>query len=192
MRVTIMCLSHFVCLLLLLIKRNDIIFNFCNFVWCSSKCTASSPDLLKDSHNFLTLRQATFLTILYLWTRYTILIHRDRQLSWQFHLFEQVMSFLHWGKFPDNLMSWTRNTIFIRWMFFIFRVPFKKRRVPIDTACFPWTETTTIWKSPKKQPMQKLCHSDNIVVLFTLLPKIWRLGNKYKPTMLTIQSIIMV
>ena len=137
MRVTIMCLSHFVCLLLLLIKRNDIIFNFCNFVWCSSKCTASSPDLLKDSHNFLTLRQATFLMTC-LWTRHAILRHQDWPFSWRFYLFDQVTSFL------------LGDTQKFRWFYDLNRIcsfywvdimhfcgyPRRKWIVPIDTAAF--------------------------------------------------------
>ena len=40
--------------------------------------------------------------ILYVWTRYAILIHQYSQLPWQYHVFDQVMSCLH----RNRQVSW--------------------------------------------------------------------------------------
>ena len=98
-------------------------------VWQRPKCTIFSLDFLKT---------------------YGIVLHWNRQLSWQFYVFEwdtqfsfiKIGSFpndfmflnkwLHFyakiGKCPDDFMSWTRYTIFIEWIFCIFLVPYIKKK----------------------------------------------------------------
>ena len=98
--------------------------------------------------------------ILYLWTRYAILIHRYWQLSWQFYVLGQVMSFLH--SFP--MIFWLEQDAQFSWGgYFAFSgYPMKKRIVPINAAHFPWPETTKIKKFAKNWLTQKFCDGDDL------------------------------
>ena len=89
--------------------------------------------------------------ILYLGTRYAILIHRDWQLSWRFYLFDRVTSFLHRDtqvcrRFHN--LNKIRNFYRVDILHFPATL-WKKTIVPIDAAHVPWPEATKIWKSPK-------------------------------------------
>ena len=58
------------------------------------------------------------------------------------------------GKFPDALCFRMRSVIFVWWIFCILQIPnyfflFFKWLELINTACFPKSETTNIWKSTK-------------------------------------------
>ena len=130
------------------------------FGWCRTKCNIFSLDLLK-THNFLTSRQAIFLTVSYLWSRYAILIHWDWQLSRRFYVFDWVTSFLHQD------MQVSRRFYDLNKICFLFsRHPMKKMIVAIDVARFPRPETTTT-----KNALCKFGDSDN-----TALNRILTLG----------------
>ena len=101
-------------------------------VWHRSKCNFFSIDLLKTCAIFL---------------------HKDRQLCWKFYAFRRDTQFWYIaiGNFHDVFM------LFNKWCHFFYVVEIlhflgtlqKKRMVPIDTACFPRSETTKMKKLPK-------------------------------------------
>ena len=107
---------------------------------------------------------------------YAIFLHRDRQISWWFYVFERDPQFLYTeiGNFPEDLMSFNalrnfytevgklalsvqafeRGTQFLLDGCFAFwECPIKKKIKkwiePIDGERLPQSETTKIRKSPK-------------------------------------------
>ena len=65
-------------------------------------------------------------------------------------------------KLPDDFMSWTRYAIFIRWIFCIFGVPFKKMYSTNRPGTLSWVRNNKNLKITKKQLTHKFCNADNI------------------------------
>ena len=104
----------------------------------------SYPEIDDFPDDFMFLNDIASSKMILSWTRYAIFVDWDRQLSWQFHVFE-------WScKFQNDFTSWITYIIFIRCILCIFWIPYlkkkKKKIVPIYTAYFPWSETMKIPK----------------------------------------------
>ena len=130
MRITIMFIVLFVATVVVVVNKEKLrLFRLTQFFgWRRSKCNNFSLDLLET---------------------YPIFSRQDRQLSWWFYTLEQDMQFwytetgnfhddfvffIKWchfysviGKFQDDFMTWTKYTIFIWRVFFIFLVPYKHK-----------------------------------------------------------------
>ena len=177
MRVTIMYSLYF-----LLIKRNNVIFYLCNFLFHRSICNIFSLGLLKI---------------------YAVFSHRNRQLSWWFYTCNQdtqiwyteignfVMIWYFWMKqwheFYTEIesfkmtLSWTRYAIFIWWIFSIFRVPYKKLNSTTQHSTFSLVRNNKNLTIAKNQLTQKWCDDDNDFSM-----NVWTL---YKLTIIIIRPL---
>ena len=117
------------------------------------------------------------------------MIHRDRQLSRQFYVFEQVTSFLHRDRNISRrsyVLKKIRNYYWLD-IFAFSWYPTKKQSnkqqrrqnglVPIDASCFPWSETTTR-KSPKINLTQKFRDGDETLEPMAVGKFAWTVGHR--------------
>ena len=120
---------------ILMLRRDYIIFNLCNILFDADQNAQFS--LL----TYLRLMQFSY-------TKIGNFPDDFMFLNEWLHFYTEI------SKFPEDFMSLTRHTIFIKWIFCIFCVLYKnkkqqqqKHKVPIHTACIPWSKTTKIGKN---------------------------------------------